>query len=68
MIKWADVLRLADKGNHKPDRVIAKTDEAWRAQLTPEQYNITRQRGTERAFQLGNVRFVRTRIICLCVL
>lgn len=29
---------------------IAKTDSEWRAQLTPLQYNVTRRRGTERAF------------------
>ncbi len=28
---------------------IAKTDAEWRSQLTPEQYKITRQHGTERA-------------------
>ncbi len=29
---------------------IYKSDQEWREQLTPEQFNITRKRGTERAF------------------
>jgi len=29
---------------------IEKTEDEWRKQLTPEQYRITREKGTERAF------------------
>ncbi len=31
------------------DRIV-RSDEEWRRRLTPEQYRITRQKGTERAF------------------
>jgi len=33
-----------------PFEKIVKTDEEWKTQLSKEQYRITRQKGTERAF------------------
>jgi peptide methionine sulfoxide reductase msrA/msrB len=49
-LTWKDVLNFALEGNPEPDRSVSKTEEAWREQLTPEQYQITRQKGTERPF------------------
>jgi methionine-R-sulfoxide reductase len=47
-MNWKTVLSLAEKGNLSPDTRVEKSDEAWRTQLTPDQYRVTRQHGTER--------------------
>lgn len=34
----------------RPATKVARTDDEWRAALTPERYRVLRQKGTERAF------------------
>ena len=67
MLKWPDVLNLAKSGNLAPDRKVVKTDAEWRQQLTEEQYYVTRQAGTERAFSSGMCsRFEPGIYSCVC--
>jgi len=46
---------------------LVRTDEEWRALLTPIQYQITRQHGTERAFSSPNFDVAETGVFaCVC--
>lgn len=48
MIQWKTILHLTSKGNLEPNQRVEKSDSEWLKILTPEQYRITRQKGTER--------------------
>jgi len=50
MIKWADVIHFTNKGNPTPDKRVEKTEEEWKEILTPEEFQVTRLKGTERSF------------------
>ncbi len=50
LLKWHDILTLARNGNPAPAHKVVKTDAEWRSQLSPEEYQVTRLAGTERAF------------------
>ena len=50
MLKWADVLQYASKGNPTPPRRVEKSDEEWKKELSSDEFYIIRKKGTERAF------------------
>jgi peptide-methionine (R)-S-oxide reductase len=50
MLNWKEVLLYASKGNPVPTHRVEKTNEEWKKQLTAEQFQITRLKGTEHAF------------------
>jgi len=49
MLQWKDIIRFTSQGNPEPDRRVNKTEDEWRDILTPEEFRVTRQKGTERA-------------------
>lgn len=45
---------------------VAKSDEEWRAQLSPLAYKVTRKKGTERAFTHDSFPKTAGRYRCVC--
>ena len=48
-MNWNDVMRYANNGSPTAAKRVEKTEEEWKALLTPEQFRITRLKGTEPA-------------------
>jgi peptide-methionine (R)-S-oxide reductase len=48
MITWKEIINFTSKENTTPDKRVEKTEKEWKEILTPEQFRITRRKGTER--------------------
>lgn len=51
MLRWKDVIYFAKYSNPEPYRRVEKTEEEWRLQLSPMQFHILREKGTEPAYR-----------------
>lgn len=49
MLKWIDIIKYSNNGNPSPAQRIEKPEMEWKEILSPEQFQITRLKGTERA-------------------
>lgn len=49
MLQWKDIIRFTSQGNPTPDKRVEKTEDEWKDILSPDQFQIARLKGTERA-------------------
>ncbi len=67
MLTWKEVIEYANNGNPAPERRVEKTLEEWQEILTPEEFAVTRLKGTERAHSSIMCRlFESGQYNCLC--
>ncbi|CAL2108430.1 Peptide methionine sulfoxide reductase MsrB [Tenacibaculum sp. 190524A02b] len=50
MLTWKHIIEFSVHGTPVPTKRVEKTDEEWKKLLSPEEYRITRLKGTERPF------------------
>lgn len=48
MLIWENIIDYTVNGNPLPEKRVEKSETQWKLLLTPEQYRITRKKGTER--------------------
>ena len=47
MLTWKEIISFTANKNPTPDRRVEKPEAEWKTILSPEQYRVTRQKGTE---------------------
>jgi peptide methionine sulfoxide reductase msrA/msrB len=50
MLNWDKIIEISRTGNPPPTQKVRKTEAEWQQQLSPQEYYIARQKGTERSF------------------
>ncbi|MEQ8324364.1 MAG: peptide-methionine (R)-S-oxide reductase MsrB [Vicingaceae bacterium] len=66
-MNWNDVIKFANNGSPAAPRRVERSEIEWQKILTPEQFQITRLKGTERPFTGEHCSsFENGRYACIC--